>query len=837
MENHIKLTAEQQRVVEIRKGTHYIIAPPGSGKTELLSQWITNLLKEGVDEQEIICLTFTIRAAIVMRERINQYHPNMKIMVGNIHHYCSNFLFKNQLVGRHRQIIDGDDQINLFQEIMDDLNLRIVYKRGYSTKDVKAGDMIRINTWFNQSNLNIDESLRSSDNIVKVLNEENMHKVSQVCSRYEQLKKNYHLLDFDDILNLTYHYLDQKDKVYQMAHYSWVEVDEVQDLTPLQHAIIENISQGSTKLFFGDPSQSIFSFIGAKHHNFLSELEKVKKEDSASIHTLQTNFRSPDYLQKVFNTYQDHNFPSAHVLPQKSFITTEELPAMATCIRHINSQYANFEQQFIVNKIIPWLIQQEDRRTAILVRTNNEASEIESYFKEKALPYFMISGKDFFSRRDIKDAMALMSILIDPIDYVSWSRVISRFISGMTLKQSRRFIKDLQECGMSPDEIGKDRSVIDVIRYNISLKNDTLVVFDTETTGKDASEADIIQLAAVRMKNGEVIGEFNRYIDTDKSLESTQEIHQISRQVLDQKGESPQHVFEAFCEFVEEGDILVAHNIAFDMEALNTNIERRTIDIPHFQNDCFDTLSMARKIYPTEKSYRLEYLIERFDLEGVNSHDALDDVHATCSFIRHTEPRVEILSQNLDQWFAQSENIRIVQKITEEVMNIYQASKIWMEREMDILEYIEGVIGDGMYIDSDIDLEKWFNHIAYITKDKSYKNLKEALYDLIPFYRSCKEVDLYFGKEDVLISTIHKAKGLEFDNVIIPNVSSQKYPTFYEVNNEGEKEAARLLYVGITRAKKRLILTYCGDVRSLSSFCAKTAKLFNRRSIEPEQIL
>ena len=105
------------------------------------------------------------------------------------------------------------------------------------------------------------------------------------------------------------------------------------------------------------------------------------------------------------------------------------------------------------------------------------------------------------------------------------------------------------------------------------------------------------------------------------------------------------------------------------------------------------------------------------------------------------------------------------------------------------------------------EVEKLIDYIDYDTKDDSYDSLKERLKEYLPKYNLLRESDLYFGKQKILLSTVHKAKGLEFDNVIITEVVDGIYPNFYSKTESAKKEDYRVLYVALTRAKNRICIT------------------------------
>ena len=112
-------TEEQQKILDIKEGLHLVLAPPGSGKTELLAHRVYNAKKVGIKDSDIICLTFTSRAARGMKDKIFEKYPENEIIIGNIHRYCSLFLFRNNLIPLNTSILDEEDSEQIIEEFID----------------------------------------------------------------------------------------------------------------------------------------------------------------------------------------------------------------------------------------------------------------------------------------------------------------------------------------------------------------------------------------------------------------------------------------------------------------------------------------------------------------------------------------------------------------------------------------------------------------------------------------------------------------------------------------------------------------------------------------------
>ena len=159
-----------------------------------------------------------------------------------------------------------------------------------------------------------------------------------------------------------------------------------------------------------------------------------------------------------------------------------------------------------------------------------------------------------------------------------------------------------------------------------------VIVFDTETTGLDYVEDDIIQLAAVEVLRGESLSEMNVFFSTTRPLSPTQTKHNISNDHLAAKSIDKTFGLQEFQKFIRD-DPLIAHNISFDYQMINSNLERIGLERVYI-NKCFCTLKASRIVYPKFQSYKLASLIDSLHLSGRNSHDALDDSKATVELLK-----------------------------------------------------------------------------------------------------------------------------------------------------------------------------------------------------------
>lgn len=817
----INLTGEQQRVVDIDEGINLVLAPAGSGKTELLSQRVIQAIASGRNSETMACLTFTIRAGKNMIDRVNKVYPTNNVRIGNIHSICSRLLFTNSLVNSDSQIIDGEDSENIIAEIA----------HQHGLENVKFVDLLKLATFRKRMELDFPNShldLLNDASGLMIIN--NQHYIT-VAEEYNREKEINNYLDYDDILTYTYDWIRHTDDARQ---FDWIQIDEVQDLTPIQFDIIEGLTlANAVQVYFGDYNQAIYGFMGAR---FSSINELALKAGKENIFYLSTNFRSPSYLLDLYNDYSKANLNIDFPKDAVSAIN-ENKPKNSMDVYYCS--YYN-QDSVIVDGLVNHCLQKQDSNNiAILLRSNRRAEDIARKLSTDNVSHFKMSGFDLFRRATMKSMMAYLTLINSKFNRVAWTRMLYAFDIFETLGESRRFVSSAYKSGVILNDFVLNESETELARFKILSHSCDVVVFDTETTGLDTSSEDVIQIAAVKLRDGEVIDEFDIYINTDLDVSRSQEVHHISKSKLDDVGISHEEGILKFIDFCGNQSILVAHNLKYDFDILTSNFTKYVSKETTFEEVLggrslfFDSLSLSKIVYPGLKAYRLEYLIEYLGLTGINSHNALDDTRATAQLA------LRLLNDCNDAIETQSlfinENMNKIQQVKHKLSPLFLSAMQSANTKVSLTSFIDKYIEflynknndkaeRGRISDDLMEMQKLFNHLRVNVDNEMNKNmtLNEKITKYLPVYNQYSEGDLYIGDEKVFVSTIHKAKGLEFDTVIIPDLD--KFPFKY-ANEEGIDEDARLLYVAITRAKRCLYLTSSGES---SIFINRVSKHFNQ---------
>lgn len=827
-----------------------MLAPPGCGKTEVLAERIMRAHTFGVGYDDMLCLTFTNRASRGMCERIEQLAGDKvdELFVGNIHKFCSQFLFENEVLPLETSILDEDDSISIIADFMqqddiavqEDAKMRHRYSKivnlqhfmhqytgGYPRELTVHGEELNTKTLrqicailskdFTRDS--ISEIYRNIDDYEQPaeLNRngelQNFIHMMSAARHYEKYKRQHNLVDFADLLLLAY---DTLNDGYEGKRYGWIQIDEVQDLSPLQLKIIDIITsrQSPTVMYLGDSQQAIYSFMGAK-----SETLNILAS-RCEIHNLYTNYRSPKYLLDVFNTYGHEMLGiDKRLLPQ----TTHEVEAEAGDLL-ITSSPNNIEEQQDVAELVKRIsTRYHDETIAVVVSYNSEADDISARLANLGVKHFKVSGRDLFSEPALKLLLAHLSVIAGDHNFLAWSRIMAGIKAVGSNSAARSFVRDLAMNGMTPADLMRDDGITSLQEFLQTYSHGDIVVFDTETTGLSVEDDDVVQIAAVKLHNGEIVedSEFNVFIRTEREIPPM--LGDMANPLVEEYRKNrllePTDAMQMFMEYAA-GCVLLGHNSEYDYHILDNNLHRRC-GISDFKKRfprCLDTLHMARIISPRLRSHKLKDLITEFGLEGNNSHLANDDIIATKHLADHcfregrqkAEHQVEIPLKYSKAVKRLRETYKPLYDYARAMLYSPQPDDVpallaeWRRAyaslistgciaKIEKMSYVERYIADDVIGDD--------NRPLHVQLDR-YINVLNTL----------KEADLCGSRtmrEKVFVSTVHKAKGLEFDNVIVYGVTDGNYPGFYSRNDvQLRQEEMRRLYVALSRAKRRLILTW-----------------------------
>lgn len=791
---------EQQQIIELTEPNALVLAGPGCGKTYILARRIFHAIELKVAKPEdMLCLTFTNRAAREMQDRIEGLLGSVPqgLFVGNLHRFCLRFLFANRLIAPDSSILDDEDFQVFLEENIGETALRHgpEYIRRYSAwlYQEEHGHRHRLHR-----RLPADPSPDDELN-------------AEVYRRY---KAQNHLIDFDDILLLAYTALmDSEPGTLLMTGYKWIQVDEVQDLNPLQLALINLIQAPNAQvLYLGDERQAIFGFTGAGR----DALESVRRRCAGHIYHLRHNYRSPLQLVKVCNDFAFQYLDiDPSMLPDSinGHGDTNCLQLMKLRETELPFFECSIAREFLRNK---------EETTAILVHTNNEAAMMSNELTRHGLEHVLIHRDDLFTGVDFKTLWCHLAVAANPIRRGEWARLLYQTRSTKTLAQARLLVARMSEAGMCPDVLLDLNKPTDAQLLTEIWSSETpIVVLDTETTGLNVFSDDVIQISAVKYCCGEIVpnSTFEIFIKSDKPLPAMLGTtpNPMVKVYANAKKVEAEEAFTTLAEYLD-GCILAGHNLNFDIPILRHNISRRTTQTtpPELGLEAprIDTLRLSQLLYPKLWSHTLEKMVEHLGLEGTNSHNASDDVVATTNLLKHLAD-VAVTRINLHSAYRNEPRIRrIAARFSERYSPIYYH----IQQELNNPKpgdrnSLAAAIEDAHFYFSGNGLIDEIQHFHYVldlvrkllvdpSKESTLRDqLNAHLTDLLTF----NEGDLFANgiiRERLIVMTIHKAKGMEMDNVIVFNGS----------NGFGNSEEnLRLFYVAMSRAKRRLLIGFSLD--------------------------
>lgn len=851
-----------------------MLAPPGCGKTHILTERIRYAHeKEGVAYEDMLCLTFTNRAARGMMERIagNITDDGVEnVFVGNVHRFCSKFLFSNGVIPAESSVIDEDDGISILARFAGEDEYVVL--SNYA-KRREYSDVFHLESMMHQIRHGYPKDLRVHPECISPSDMAALRRICEVTKRpfdaeamtdiydhpdtyrdmaqsdttdygerqsilsllrkmtlaqqYRVYKNQNRLLDFQDLLLLTYDTLvaDAETKTYK--RYPWIQVDEVQDLNPLQMALIKLLTSRPfhTVMFLGDEQQAIFSFMGAK----MDTLSAIKERPACQLHHLSVNHRSPGYLLDIFNTYAAEvmNIDPA-LLPEVG--ENHNLTLTGNELKIIYSDNFDQEVRDCVQFASMLSTNFPESTTAIVVNANSDAEVLSNELHRCGIGHFKVSGTDVFSTPEVKLLLAHLGVLNNEFSFMSWSRLVKGLRVYEGNATARGFVRALFDRAILPSDLLRyDGTTTYLSRFVRHYEEDTIVVFDTETTGLNVFEDDILQIAAVKMRGGEVVegSAFTVYIETDRPIPLM--LGDIPNPIIEERKHhtllSHADALRQFMEYAD-GCVLLGHNADYDYHILHFNLRRYLpeSDLRTSHPAYLDSLRLVRLLHPELREHKLKYLLTVLGLEGTNSHLADDDVNATQNVVKHC---YGVATTKLEEQQRFLTDKRVVQRVETFRRNYRDTYLSALSRLYDtdvadtqkpalvteMLRFYDYAVKEGFVLE--VDALRYI--VAYLSADMIDAEAEPSLYAQLCSHMmeisTLKEADLCGSGslgETIFVTTIHKAKGLEFDNVIVFDAIDGRIPNFYSRGNPRQlAEDARKFYVALSRAKRRLYVSQC----------------------------
>jgi len=422
----LSLNPKQKEAVTVMRGPVLVIAGPGSGKTRCLTHRIAYLISQNILPNNILAVTFTNKAAQEMRERVNElikFKPYDSLPnIGTFHSVCLQILRHHiDKIGYKRNFViyDSNDQISLIKQTFKNLQINleqfkpeIVQKTISQAKD----EMI---TWQNYQE-------QAKEYFPKT--------VSKIYQAYQESLKKANALDFDDLIMLTVQLFENNPNILEKYQNQWqyILIDEAHDTNSSQYALTNLLAKKNQNIWLiADPDQNIYSWRGADFRNVLNFEKDYPK---TKVILLEQNYRSTKNIIEA-----SHSIITKNIERKDKTLWTNN--SDGSLINVIETSNQESEGNFIIEEIQELVRQGYNLNDfTVLYRANAQSRAIEEAFIKANFPYKIIGTVRFYDRKEIKDILAYLKLIISPNDLVSMQRIINT-----PPRRLPKFAKNIQE--------------------------------------------------------------------------------------------------------------------------------------------------------------------------------------------------------------------------------------------------------------------------------------------------------------------------------------------------------------------------------------------------------
>ena len=419
------LNAAQQEAVQTLSGPVLILAGAGSGKTKTLTHRIANLIANGVAPYEILALTFTNKAAREMRERLAgllETDNNFSFMpwMGTFHSICVKILrieAENVGLSKNFVIYDTDDRLTLIKRAMKELHI--------NDKSVKPRACEAAISKAKNEGEDPDEMLAKAFY-------PNQKQIAEVYERYEDMRMKADAVDFDDLLVYVAKLFRRRTDIRAKwrRKFQHILIDEYQDTNHIQYEIVKLLVNDQMNICcVGDDWQSIYSWRGADFTNILNFEQDFP---GAKVIKLEQNYRS---TQNILDAAQK-------VITKNTQRSDKELFTETGKGAPVEIHGARDEQDEA--RYVAGIIKKSGRSLndfAVLYRTNAQSQAFEKAFMEYRIPYKLVGGVRFYDRKEIRDIVAYLHLIVNPRDIISFTRVVNVPARGIGEKSVQKILE------------------------------------------------------------------------------------------------------------------------------------------------------------------------------------------------------------------------------------------------------------------------------------------------------------------------------------------------------------------------------------------------------------
>jgi len=466
------LNKNQLEAVMHKDGPCLVIAGAGSGKTKVLTTRIANLIDNGISSYNILAITFTNKAAKEMRERLELLVDDNYAFVGTFHSFGLKIIRENvDKVGltKNFTIIDSDDVTSIIKKILKD--------KGLDPKQY-APSYIRNRISF------IKNEMLSEGEVLKFFNTPPEKVAYDVYKSYTKLLKRNNSVDFDDLLKLPVElfmeYPDILEK-YQ-DHFKYILIDEYQDTNEVQYKLTKLLAKKHQNIFIvGDPNQSIYAF---RQANFRNILNFENDYQNTKVITLDQNYRSTTTILDAANSVIKNN-------KERKDVNLFSNHGEGVKLKYMRSYDEKHEITLITEEIKKLLEQGYSKNDiAVFYRTNGQSRIVEEMFIKANLPYKVVGSYYFYARKEIKDLICYLRLILNHNDEISLRRVINVPKRGIGAKSIEDLAKKAEANNISmfealekEKELEFKKLILDITKESENLSLTELIDCILDKTG------------------------------------------------------------------------------------------------------------------------------------------------------------------------------------------------------------------------------------------------------------------------------------------------------------------------------------------------------------------
>ncbi|MFH1612674.1 MAG: UvrD-helicase domain-containing protein [bacterium] len=416
-------TAQQEAVIHI-DGPLLVVAGAGSGKTRILIYRIAHLIQQGINPENILAVTFTKKAALEMKERVWKLGiKNNNLFIGTFHSFCARILrkeYEKLNINKDFTIFDDQDQLKLIKKIFEELKITLFTPQ----------QVISAINWEKNQLITFEKMLQEPSLWRK--------EIGKIYQKYQESLELNNALDFGDLIMKTVELFKKNPDIltHYQEIYKYILVDEYQDTNISQYYLIKLLGEKYKNVcVVGDPDQSIYAWRGANIGNILNFESNYQ---NTKIIKMEQNYRSTYSILQASNSLIKNNLSRY----EKNLWTNNNNGEQ---VKYILAENQDAEVNFIIDEIKNLQKQGFALKDIVLFYRIHALSRIlENGFRRENLPYTIVGGVSFYQRKEIKDILAYLKVIINPKDEINLRRIINfptRGIGDESLKKIENYSK------------------------------------------------------------------------------------------------------------------------------------------------------------------------------------------------------------------------------------------------------------------------------------------------------------------------------------------------------------------------------------------------------------